>query len=448
MGTSRGEFGSRIGFIFAAAGSAVGLGNIWGFPSFAASNGGGAFLITYLLLSFLLAYPVLMAELILGRHAKANIISALAGISQKQWQKHIGFVVGVLGTLTAMLILSFYAIVAGWVIAFALEPFANLIGLNELALWFTEFSTGRNIIFMLAFMFLTMLIISQGVQEGIEKWSTRLMPALIIILLLLLIYVFFQEGALKGVKVYLIPDFSRLADIDLIISALGAAFFSLSLGVGTMVIYGSYIAKDENIVSLGFTVTLLDVGIAVLAGLLIMPAMYVAAENGVSIFNEAGALIKEDQLIFSVLPALFDTMGVTGVFIAFAFFVLMTIAALTSSISMLEVPVAYAVENLSIQRNKAAWLVGSVISIASLIIALNFGKLFGLVITVTTQYAQPLLSLVMCLFVGWVWYRNSLLNEVKAGFKKVEEGLFWKVWPNYVRFICPLIIVVVFLKSL
>lgn len=448
METSRGEFGSRLGFVFAAAGSAVGLGNIWGFPSFAASNGGGAFLIAYLLLTFLLAYPVLMAELTLGRHAKANIITALSNISQKQWQKKVGFVVGVLGTVTAMLILSFYAIVAGWVIAFALQPIASLTGFNGLASWFTEFSLSRNISFMLIFMLLTMLIISRGVQEGIEKWSTRLMPALIIILLLLLIYVFFQDGALKGLKVYLIPNFSRLADIDLIISALGAAFFSLSLGVGTMVIYGSYISKDENIVSLGFTVTLLDVGIAVLAGLLILPAMYVAAENGVTIFNDTGALIKEDQLIFSVLPALFETMGATGIFISFAFFVLMTIAALTSSISMLEVPVAYAVENLNIQRNKAAWLVGLLISVMSLIIVLNFGKLFGLVITITTQYAQPLLSLVMCLFVGWVWYRNSLLNEIRAGHTKVEDSLFWKIWPNYVRFVCPLIIFLVFMKSI
>lgn len=448
METSRGEFGSRLGFVFAAAGSAVGLGNIWGFPSFAASNGGGAFLIAYLLLTFLLAYPVLMAELTLGRHAKANIITALSNISQKQWQKKVGFVVGVLGTVTAMLILSFYAIVAGWVIAFALQPIASLTGFNGLASWFTEFSLSRNISFMLIFMLLTMLIISRGVQEGIEKWSTRLMPALIIILLLLLIYVFFQDGALKGLKVYLIPNFSRLADIDLIISALGAAFFSLSLGVGTMVIYGSYISKDENIVSLGFTVTLLDVGIAVLAGLLILPAMYVAAENGVTIFNDTGALIKEDQLIFSVLPALFETMGATGIFISFAFFVLMTIAALTSSISMLEVPVAYAVENLNIQRNKAAWLVGLLISVISLIIVLNFGKLFGLVITITTQYAQPLLSLVMCLFVGWVWYRNSLLNEIRAGHTKVEDSLFWKIWPNYVRFVCPLIIFLVFMKSI
>jgi len=448
MDTSRGEFGSRIGFIFAAAGSAVGLGNIWGFPSFAASNGGGAFLLAYLVLTFLLAYPVLMAELILGRHAKANIITALDLISPKPWQKKLGYVVGVAGTLTAMMILSFYAIVAGWVIAFAVEPITNLIGFEKVSNWFTGFSLSRNLLFTIIFMFLTIYIISRGVTEGIEKWSTRLMPALLVILILLLLYVLLQPGAMQGLKLYLLPDFSQLMNIDLIIAALGAAFFSLSLGVGTMVIYGSYVSKEENIVSLGFTVTLLDIGIAVLAGLLILPAMYVAAEHGVAIFNASGELIKEDQLIFNVLPALFNEIGITGQLIAFAFFVLMTIAALTSSISMLEVPVAYSVERLNIQRNKAAWLVGLVITVISTIIIINFSSLFGLVIVITTRYAQPLLGLMVCMFVAWVWYRNSLLQEIKVGAIQIENSLFWKIWPHYLRFFCPLIILLVFIKSI
>ncbi|MEH6358425.1 MAG: sodium-dependent transporter [Pseudomonadales bacterium] len=447
MAGARGEFSSRLGFILAASGSAVGLGNIWGFPTQAASNGGAAFLLVYLLLAFALAYPALMAELVIGRYAKANIVTALQQISGSATSRFIGTLTGFAGIITASLILAFYGIVAGWMIAYALAPITSLAGAEAATDWLTGFSTERNLLFMLIFMLMTTLIISGGVRNGIEKWSSRLMPVLIILLLALIAYVMTQPGAMTGLKVYLLPDFNRSIDFQLIVNALGQAFFSLSLGVGTMLIYGSYISKQENIASLGRTITLIDVGIAMLAGLLIIPAMYVAQHNGVEIFDAAGNLIAEDTLIFTVLPALFDTMGGTGVVVAFAFFVLMTIAALTSSISMLEAPVSYVNEALGLSRQWSTFLVAILITAVSALIVFNFSDLFILVINLTTRYAQPLLGLMLCLFAGWIWHRNQVLTEIKAGFERAEHSLFWKVWPLYIRYVCPLAITAVFVQK-
>ena len=448
MAAARGQFNSRIGFIMAAAGSAVGLGNIWGFPTQAASNGGAAFLIVYLILAFCLAYPALMAELIIGRHAHANASKALEQIAPNRPTAMLGHGVGLAGLIVASLILSFYAIVAGWMIGFGLAALLKLIGFGDAALWLESFSTARNIGLMGVFMVLTIGIITQGVHGGIERWSERLMPMLLLSLVGLTLYVLTLPGATEGLRVYLLPDFSKAVSPDLVIKALGAAFFSLSLGVGTMLIYGSYISDDEHLPSLGAWVTLSDVSVAVLAGFLVLPAMYVAQHNGVAIFTDSGALLSEDTLIFTVLPALFDTMGSTGTLVSLAFFFLMSIAALTSSISMLEVPVAYTVENTELARSKVTWVIGIVIGAISTAIILNFDWLFGLVITVTTRYSQPLLGFMFCIYAGWLWHRNTLLQELKKNDADAESSVFWKIWPNYVRIVCPLIILGIFYQSL
>lgn len=444
----RGQFSSRAGFIMAAAGAAVGLGNVWGFPTQVASNGGGAFVLVYLLLAFCLAYPALMAELIVGRHARANAVIALPMLTDKPIVKVAGKAVGIAGLLTVAVILSFYAIVAGWLFAFAIEPVASLFGMTEVAAWLTEFSLTRNIAFTLFFMMLTIMIISGGVTKGIERWSKRMMPALILILVVLIGYMLTLPNAMTGLTHYLQPDFSQILDGQLIISAMGQAFFSLSLGVGCMLIYGSYLASDENIVRAGALVTLLDVGLAFVAGLLIIPSMYIAAHFGVEIFDAQGELLNSDTLIFAILPALFDQMGTAGPVVAFAFFVLMSLAALTSSISLLEVPVAYVVEAHDKKRSQMSWVIGALVTALSLTIVFNFELLFGLVITVTTKYSQPILGLFFCIFAGWVWHRNAALSEIKKGNNDAESTLFWKVWPWYVKFVCPIFIIVMFIHAL
>ncbi|MDT0594217.1 sodium-dependent transporter [Glaciecola petra] len=439
--SARGQFSSRIGFILAAAGSAVGLGNIWGFPTKVAENGGAAFVLMYLIMAFLLAYPVLMAELIIGRAKRANMIDALRQISGNVF----GTITGSIGAITVILILSFYAIVAGWMLSYLIDSVTNIVSID--LPWLTEDSIPRNLVFMLGFLVVTCIVVNGGVSNGIERWSVRLMPTLLILITMLIIYVSTLDGAAEGWSKFLVPDFSKVFDTGLMIDAMGQAFFSMSLGVGTMLVYGSYIQKHENLPRLGTSVALVDIGVAVLAGMLIIPAMYVALANGVQILDDSNNLISGPSLIFQVLPSLFESMGYIGTIVAAAFFALMAIAALTSSISMLEVPVAFLVDNKGLKRSKATLLITALVFVLSALIVLNFEQLFGLVITATTEYSQPLLGLVLCVFAGWIWRRDQILEELKNGCEDIKTGLFWKIWPWYVKFVCPLVIALMFYRS-
>ncbi|GAD69135.1 hypothetical protein VPR01S_23_00470 [Vibrio proteolyticus NBRC 13287] len=429
----------------AAAGSAVGLGNVWGFPTKAASNGGAAFLVIYLAMVFLLAFPMLVAELTIGRHGQANPIASLKSI----WTKNraaAGFF-GLIAMIAASMILSFYSILAGWLMGFAAAPALDVIGLQTAADWLVNFGGPRNVILAVLFSVLTILVVQKGVADGIEKWSTRLMPALFVLFAVMIIYIFTQDGAMEGLKMYLVPDLSHVHP-GLVVDAMGQAFFSLSLGVGSMMVYGSYLTKDVNIPKTAGQVAAIDTGVAFAAGLLILPAMYVARHNGVEIFNEAGELLSSGDLVFAVLPSMFDTMGGVGVVVGIGFFVLMVIAALTSSISLLEVPVSCAQDELNMERTTATWLIGGAILVLSIIISLNFGALFGIVADVSTVYMQPLLGVIWAIVVGWIWNRNNLLNELKEGNPEIATGLFWKIWPWYVRFVCPVAILSVFIFSI
>ncbi|MFD1008604.1 MULTISPECIES: sodium-dependent transporter [Oceanisphaera] len=443
----RAQFSSKLGFVMAAAGSAIGVGNIWGFPTQAASNGGGAFLLVYLLFIFLLGYPMLVAEITIGRHGQSNPFLALKTLTKHPLGKPIAGLVGLAAVLTVSFIFTFYAIVSGWFVSYALAPIASLAGASSSASWLTDFSTSRNVVFTLIFALLSLYVVSRGLEQGIEKWSSRLMPLLLVMLVLLTGYMLLQPGASEGLKVYLVPDFSRVLNGDVLIGALGQSFFSLSLGAAVMMLYGSYLDRQANIPALAAQVTLLDTGVAFMAGLLILPAMYVAQHNGVTIFADDGSLLSSDTLVFSVLPALFDSMGAAQYPVAFAFFLLMIVAALTSAISMLEAPVSLVLESTTLSRIKATWLVTAVCTLFSIVIVFNFGSLFGLVITATTQYAQPLVSLCITLYAGWVWQRNAVLAELKAGYPEIEQGLFWKIWPWYVRFVCPVLVLVVIIQS-
>lgn len=438
---ARGLFTSRLGFVLAAAGSAVGLGNIWGFPTKVAENGGAAFVLMYLCMAFLLAYPVLMAELIIGRAKRANMIDALRSISGNVF----GTITGSAGAITVILILAFYSIVAGWMLSHLVDSLFSIVTLD--IPWMIESSSLRSIIFMAIFLVFTALVVTGGVSGGIEKWSVRLMPTLLILIIALIVYVSFQNGAMEGWRAFLVPDIERVLSPELMIDAMGQAFFSMSLGVGTMLVYGSYIQSSENLPKLGASVALVDIGVAILAGMLIIPAMYVALANGVEIFAE-GKLIEGPTLIFQVLPSLFTTMGAIGTIVASMFFLLMSIAALTSSISMLEVPVAFLVDNKGMKRKKATLLLTAFVFALSAIIVLNFDLLFGFVIALTTQYSQPLLGLVLCIFAGWIWRRNEILDELKKGGADIENSVFWRIWPWYVKFICPVVIATMFYRSI
>jgi NSS family neurotransmitter:Na+ symporter len=440
MAIERDSFHSRIGFVLAAAGSAIGLGNIWGFPTQAANNGGGAFLFVYLIVTLLLALPALFSEVYIGNHAQKNPVGALSEACQDKLPR-FGRWAGLFGLLGAIFMLSFYSIVAGWMLAHALSPVATFAGFNELSLWLTTDSLVRNLAFTPVFIILGALIIHQGVHAGIERWSARLMPVLLIMLIGLIIYIVQQDGASDGLKMYLQPDFSQLQDPQLIIAAMGQAFFSLSIGVGGMMVYGSYMKKGDNIGKLVLSITALDTAIAFLAGLLIIPALFVAQHIGLQVFN-GDKLIGEGQLIFHILPTLFDSMGSIGILVSFVFFSLMSIAALTSTISSIEVPVSFLVEDKKFSRTKATWLVSLIVFIASITIVFNFEWLFGAIITWVNTVQLPVMGLFYFIVVGWLWQRgNTVARGASRDLKLVLLG-------NYLRYVCPVLLSLVFINVL
>jgi NSS family neurotransmitter:Na+ symporter len=443
MATQKPAFASRLGFILAAAGSAVGVGNIWGFPTQAASNGGGAFLLVYLVMILLLAYPMLVAEITIGRLKRTNPIDALRSMSEHKLGRMFGAIAGIVGLLVLALILSFYAIVSGWLLSYMLAPLMTLIGLNATAAWLTEFSVERNLIAMLVFMLLTVYVVRGGVNQGIERWSRRLMPMLFVLLIGMAFYILAQPGASEGLIMYLRPDFSEVFKPELIVSAMGQAFFSLSLGVCVMMTYGAYLSNQENIPKTAGWVTLIDTSVAFLAGLLILPAMFVAQNNGVEIYAADGTLKSADTLVFTVLPAMFDSLGVAGLFVAFAFFLLMLIAAITSSISMLEAPVNALREELNLERHSGTWVIATIVTLISGVIVVNFESLFGAVITFSTVYMQPIMALVFGVMLTWILRQHLLLKALQQGAEDIERSLFWKIWPWYVKFICPILIALV-----
>ncbi len=440
MTTSRDFFHSRIGFVLAAAGSAIGLGNIWGFPTQAANNGGGAFLFVYLIVTLLLALPALYAEIYLGNQAQKNPVSALEDACRES-VPNVGKYAGIIGLCGAVMMLSFYTIVAGWMLAHALSPLFELLGFIDISNWLSTSSTARNVLFTPIFAILGAVIIHQGVNAGIEKWSTRLMPVLLLMLIGLIVYILQQPGASEGLRVYLIPDFSQVTDPKLVISAMGQAFFSLSIGVGGMMVYGSYMKKDKDIGKLVLSIATLDTFIAFMAGLLIIPALFVAQHAGLEVFRD-NKLIGEGQLIFSILPQLFSSMGSIGLIVAFGFFSLLSIAALTSTISSIEVPVAYLVEEKNKTRVKATWLISGIVLIASFTIIAFFDVLFGLIIQLLTTILQPLSCLFYFLVVGWIWKRGNKLVD-----KSLQNNSQWlKIWGNYLRYVCPILLSVVFVN--
>ncbi|MFD2165968.1 sodium-dependent transporter [Thalassotalea euphylliae] len=436
----RDSFHSRIGFVLAAAGSAIGLGNIWGFPTNAANNGGGAFLFVYLIVTLLLALPALYAEIYIGNQAQKNPVSAL-GDACKERMPRFGRFAGKAGLCGAIMMLSFYTIVAGWMLSHALSAVSHLAGFVDLSTWLATDSTIRNIIFTPIFIVLGAAIIHQGVHAGIEKWSARLMPILLMMLIGLIVYILQQDGAIDGLRQYLIPDFSQVTNPKLVISAMGQAFFSLSIGVGGMMVYGSYMQKDKDIGKLVLSIGALDTFIAFLAGLLIIPALFVAQAAGQQVFA-GGNLIGEGQLIFQILPALFESMGTIGLIVATGFFSLLSIAALTSTISSTEVPVSYLVEEKDMSRRNATWLISGIVLTASMVLVAFFDVLFGVVIQVLTTIMQPLSCLFYFLVVGWIWNRGNKLND-KARWEKDTK---LKLWGNYLRFVCPVLLTVVFVN--
>ncbi|MEM9932592.1 MAG: sodium-dependent transporter, partial [Bacteroidota bacterium] len=334
---SRSGFSSRIGFVAAAAGAAVGLGNIWRFPYETGENGGAVFLLIYLLCTVLIGFPVMLGEIAIGRSTSLNPYGAYKKIGGKRWA-----LVGLFGVFCGVAILSFYNVVAGWAFGYFVQiTFGGLLASDNFGGFFSSYIAdfSDNMTYSLIFMVLTAFIVLRGVQSGIELASKILMPFLFILLFGLIIYALTLDNAMAGVNFYLLPDFSEVS-FETVYSAMGQAFFSLSLGMGTLITYGSYLSKKENLVSAAGIVTAADVTVAFLAGLMIFPL----------VFSQNMEPTAGPGLVFVVLPAVFKSMGALGTVIGGTFFLLLSVAALTSTISLLEVPVAYVTDEHKVNR--------------------------------------------------------------------------------------------------
>lgn len=443
--SDRGTWNTKIGFILAAAGSAVGLGNIWGFPTQVADNGGAAFIVVYLLCCLIIGFPVMIAELAIGRRTQKNPVGALKALSRGN-----PFIplIGYWGVLCGVMILSFYVVISGWTLAYVFEELFYFFNFHAAAEYVGDLGNGvKNAIFTLIFMILTILIVTGGVSKGIERATKLLMPVLIGILFILIVYIFTLEGAREGIVMYFKPDFSTING-NLLLSAMGQAFFSLSLGMGALITYGSYLNKKQNIVESAAYITIFDIGIAVVAGLLVIPAMFVAQAGGIQIFNpETGALFSSVTLVFDVLPEMFHNIGgIIGMLLGITFFILLGLAALTSSISLLEVPVAYVIDEHGVNRKKASWIVGGLVGLLGVVVSFEL-SLIDYFVMIFNDIGLPLGGLAIALFLGYFWKTENALLELEQGNKGIRESKFQILWILLIKYISPLLIGLVLLTT-
>lgn len=445
----RNTFSNRIGFIAAAAGSAVGLGNIWKFPFEVGERGGAAFLLMYLVFCFVLCFPILVAEISIGRKSQRNPIGAFTVLGHKKWS-----LVGILSMVAAVLVLSFYNVVAGWSFGYFIEMLnGNFSAGNQ----FPEFI--KNMVkvggYAALFMAATAFIVAKGVSGGIERTNKILMPLLILIIVMLAGYALTLPGAREGLKFYLIPDFSRI-NLEVIYNALGHAFFSLSLGFGALITYGSYVNKQENIVTAAAVITLTDIGVAFLAGFMMFPLVF---SQGLETNGGAG-------LVFMTLPGVFEQLGpVLGIVVGALFFLLLSFAALTSTVSLFEIPVAYMVDEFQVNRKKAVWIAGIAIFIIGIpsMIANGYSDFFSHFITyvgsegsvdfmtfisdIASNTFLPLGGLLVSVFVAYVWKKENLLHEISNGNISFADTLIGRYIGFGIKYVCPLVLGVIFLLT-
>ncbi len=435
----RGQWSSKLGFILAASGSAIGLGNIWRFPYIVGENGGAAFVLLYLFFVLFLGVPCIIAELALGRRTGKNPVGAYKAIRNKPLWVAAGF----LGVFSCLAILSFYGVIAGWTFGYIFKM------LTHDGTSYSSFVTNPfvEIGLFLIFLLFTAGIVLGGVEKGIEKWSKILMPLLLVLMFGLIIYANSLDGSSKGLEFYMNPDFSKLTAKS-VLSAVGQAFFSLSLGMGVMITYGSYLPKKSNLLVSSISIAFLDTAIAIMAGLIIFPALFAMGENPA----------VGPSLVFVVLPKLFLNMP-AGQIVGALFFVLLSVAALTSTISMLEVPVSYFVDEKKISRKNIVWAATAFTFVIGLPSALSQGTSdfftnFGLLPAslsspdflsqmsfVFGDFAIVICSLLLTVFIGWVWGTKNASEEILSGSRnfKYVKG----IWEFSIKVFVPAIIILI-----
>ncbi len=439
--SNRGNFSSRIGFILAAAGSAVGLGNIWRFPYLAGTNGGAGFLLIYLICIFTLCFPVMVGEIAIGRKAGSDAFGSYKKLGGGAW----GYL-GLYGILAGVLILSYYNVVAGWAFGYFLEiSFGDLLNHPDFGSFFGEYVNSIDPIFLfsLGFMVMTAVIVAQGIAKGIEAANKIMMPGLYLILIGLIIYSLTLPNAGAGVDFYLVPKLDQITS-KTIFYALCQAFFSLSLGMGCLITYGSYVTKDQNIVKSAAIISIADTSVAFLAGLMVFPLVFsLGAEPG-----------QGPKLIFVILTQAFQSMGpMVGRIVGGLFFLLICFAALTSTISLLEVPAAYFVDQKKLPRKAVVW------GMSGLIFVLGLPSMFSQGVVpflnkLPFHNAPDFLSFVsdlcdimlitggclMCLFIRYKWKINNMNEELEIGNTGYIQSWLSKYLTFAITWICPILL--------
>lgn len=433
-------FASSFGFIMAAAGSAVGLGNLWGFPYKTADGGGAAFVLVYIACVLFIGVIAMLAEMHLGKRAQANPVTAY-----KKVGKGFGWI-GLLAIVVPFFITCYYSVLGGWTVKYAMNSFSGNAGI----LGSFSVNTFEVVLYTGIFIVLALLVIGKGVEGGIEKMSKILMPALFLILVGIVIYsLTLGSGVKEGLEFYLKPDFSKLT-FQNVLKAMGQAFWSLSLGMGIMITYGSYTGKEINLVKSTGMICLFDTGVALLAGLAIFPAV---AHFDPALLQKSSGI----GLIYNILPQVFDSMGTVGQIVSFFFFAMVVIAALTSIISLYEVCTQFVIQKFHVARKKSIFVVSIVSFLIAIPVGMSLGKvaiceeagisIFGMDLlsffdAVTNTVLMPLCALAGCIIVGWAIKPKVAMDEMEQEGTKIP-GWLRAIYPIFVKFITPIAILVV-----
>jgi NSS family neurotransmitter:Na+ symporter len=446
--SERGNFASKIGIILATAGSAVGLGNVWRFPYMTGENGGAVFILIYLFCVLLLGIPCMISEFIIGRHAQSNTARAYRKMSGgTPWT-----LIGYMGVLTGFLITGYYAVVSGWCLHYIWSSVVgNLKGDPAyFQQFFSDFSAhpGKPIFWLVVIMMLTYLIVEHGVQKGIERASKILMPTLFILLLIIVVASCMLPGAGKGIEFLLRPNWETI-DSNVFLSALGQSFYSLSIAMGCICTYASYFSRETNLANSAIQIGVIDSLVAILAGLMIFPAAF-----SVGVDPDSGP-----SLIFITLPNVFQqafsSMPLVGYIISLMFYMLLSLAALTSLMSLVEVSTAFCHEEMHISRKAATFLVVSAASFIGVFCSLSLGgydllQLFGMSLFdifdfVTGQVFLPIVGFLTCVFIGWFVPHKVVRDEFTNW--GTLRGTFFHLYLFLVKYICPLCILFIFLHQ-
>lgn len=438
------QWTSKLGFILAAAGSAIGLGAIWKFPYMAGANGGGVFFLLFILFTVLIGAPILLAEFIIGRKAGADAITSYKKLAPNSYWHLIGY----LGTIVSFIILSFYSVVGGWILSYLWRSVTgSLSGKTQegyAALFDSVISNPWEVLIAQGvFIIMTIMVVQGGVQKGIERASRYMMPSLFILFFVLVIRALTLDGALEGVRFLLLPDWSQLTGKTVLL-AMGQAFFALTVGLSVMVTYASYLPKDDSMPKSAISVSGLNILISLLAGLVIFPAVYALG-------------FQPDQgpgIAFVVLPAVFNEMAFGGLFFTI-FLVLLLFATLTSAFSILEIGVAGLSKGASTKRVKFSWMVGILAFVAGIPSALSFGVLgdikiaglnfFDFADNITSNFGLPIGALLISIFIGYRLKKEDVWDEVRLG-SSISRGVF-NAWMLLIRIIVPVAILLILITN-